>query len=691
MWSSPKENLQGRSSMFVQKNINSETYKQRYGLPYKRSERFYHSEYKMNYNHGFQGRKRGVNYIWSQFDRKNNHFDHYGAPYAMGMKRRRERCSYDDQYFLNVWDDSKTEEGETDLDAENETEEKWYKVTIPSGRKYEKTWLMRSIQNFCSEPFIPVDFHYDKTQARFFVQNAKTASALKDVSYRICDETSRKIAIFVSPSVVPYSVQNKFTSEQMEYIRESMMNRYDASQKALDLEKFRFDQDLMDKDIDMMLNRRSCMVATLQIIQSDIPELLSLNLTNNKLYQLDGLSDMTEKAPHVKILNLSRNKLKSFTELEKVKELKLEELWLEGNPFCNCFLDHFEYISTIHDLFPKLLRLDGEDIIVPKRNLQNGKGLIVPTRNLQNGKDLIVPTGNPQDGKDLIVPTGNPQDGKDLIVPTGNPQDGKDLIVPTKMDIEVPQPCKESCNTSEVIKNLVLQFLKEYYLFYDNGDRLRLLDAYHDQACFSLSVPFDVSDPNLNNLEEYFKYSRDLKRQQDSSMRMQLLKHTKHDIVNSLSLLPKTQHDLCSFLVDLFLHTEMMLCFSVNGLFMEVEGKCRGCIRAFTRIFIAIPCSDSRVHSSFRICIMNDELIVRNASPKEIQKAFTSLPAPDTSFKPLLSEEQQEMVKSFSVQSGMKLDWSQKCLQDNEWDYTKAGEAFTALQNEGKIPKEFFK
>lgn len=36
--------------------------------------------------------------------------------------------------------------------------------------------------------------------------------------------------------------------------------------------------------------------------------------------------------------------LKSFTELEKVKELKLEELWLEGNPFCNCFLDHFEYI-----------------------------------------------------------------------------------------------------------------------------------------------------------------------------------------------------------------------------------------------------------------------------------------------------------------------------------------------------------
>ncbi|GAB1303120.1 Nuclear RNA export factor 2 [Apodemus speciosus] len=605
--------------MIVLKNT-SETQKQRYGLPYNRPETYYHSEYKMNHNRGFQGRKRGVNYIWNKFDRKNSNFDHPGAPYAMGVKRRRERYSYEDQYFLTVWDDRKTEQDETDLDDENGPEEKWYKVTIPSGRKYEKTWLMNSIQNLCSVPFVPVDFHYDKNRARFFVQNAKTASALKDVSYRICDEASRKISIFVSPSVVPYSVQNKFTSEQMEHLKISMMNRYDASQKALDLEKFRFDQDLMDKDIDMMLNRRSCMVATLQIIESNIPELLSLNLKNNKLYQLDGLSDMTEKAPHVKILNLSRNKLKSITELEKVKELKLEELWLEGNPFCNCFSDHSEYISTIRDLFPKLLRLDG-----------------------------------------------------------------KELIVPTGMDIEAPQPCKKTCNEPELIKNLVLQFLKEYYLFYDNGDRLRLLDAYHDQACFSLSVPFNVSDPDLNNLEEYFKYNRDIKKQQDSYMRMQLLKHTKHDIVNSLILLPKTQHDLCSFWVDLCFHTEMMLCFSVNGLFKEVEGKCQGCIRAFTRIFIAIPCSDSR------ICIMNDELIVRNASPKEIQKAFTSSPAPHISFKPLISEEQQEMVKSFSEQSGMKLDWSQKCLEDNEWDYTKAGEAFIALQNEGKIPKEFFK
>lgn len=38
-------------------------------------------------------------------------------------------------------------------------------------------------------------------------------------------------------------------------------------------------------------------------------KLLSLNLCNNKLYQLDGLSDIIQKAPTIKILNLSKNEV----------------------------------------------------------------------------------------------------------------------------------------------------------------------------------------------------------------------------------------------------------------------------------------------------------------------------------------------------------------------------------------------
>ncbi|KAM7338574.1 hypothetical protein ACRRTK_002058 [Alexandromys fortis] len=568
----------------------------------------------MNDNHRFYGRKTSLHFSRHKFGRKNYHFEHPSTPYARGPRWKRKKYSDED----TVWEDNKVE-SELGLVAENGTLGSWFKVTIPNGRNYDKTWLMNSVQDLCSVAFIPVDFHYDKHRARFFVQNARTAYALRDLNNKLWDETNKKISIFISPSVVPYSVQSKFTSEEIEQLKVTVMKRYDASQKSLDLERFRFDKDFMDNDIDMMLNRRSCMVATLQIIQSSIPELLALNLCNNKLYQLDGLSDMIEKTPQVKNLNLSKNKLKTVCELEKVKELNLEELWLEGNPFCSHFSDQSDYISAIRDLFPKLLRLDG-----------------------------------------------------------------KELIVPTGMDIEVPQLSKQTCTETEPIKNLVLQFLKEYYSFYDNGERFHLLDAYHDEACFSLTVSSNFNDPDLSNLEEYFKHNRDLKKIPDSYMRMRLLRHTKHTIVYSLSLLPKTQHDLCSFLVDLCFHTDTVLCFSVNGLFKEVEGKYQGYIRAFTRIFITTHYNNSRlIYFSSRICIMNDKLIVRNASPREIQNAFIPANSP-------LSEEQQEMVKSFSMQSRMKLTWAQKCLEDNGWDYAKAAEIFTMLQNESKIPKEFF-
>ncbi|XP_008067687.1 nuclear RNA export factor 2-like, partial [Carlito syrichta] len=267
--------------------------------------------------------------------------------------------------------------------------------------------------------------------------------------------------------------------------------------------------------------------------------------------------------------------------------------------------------------------------------------------------------------------------------------DGQELPQTIFVDIDSPeliQPCKESYQRSATLQRLVEQFLQQYYLIYDCGDRQGLLGAYHDEACFSLTVPFNPKDPAPSSLWEYFQNSRNIKMLKDPYLRGQLLKHTKRDIVDFLSVLPKTQHDLHSFLVDLWFQTETMLFFSVNGVFKEVEGKSPSSVLAFTRTFIAIPGSNSS------LCIVNDELSVRDASPKETQSTF-SIPksSSSSSSEPALSPEQQEMVQAFSVQSGMKLEWSQKCLQDNEWNYTKAGQVFIMLQAEGKVPEEAFK
>ncbi|XP_046504914.1 nuclear RNA export factor 1-like, partial [Equus quagga] len=98
-------------------------------------------------------------------------------------------------------------------------------------------------------------------------------------------------------------------------------------------------------------------------------------------------------------------------------------------------------------------------------------------------------------------------------------------------------------------------------------------------------------------------------------------------------------------------------------------------VRAFTRTFIIVPASSSS------LCIVNDQLFVRDATPDETQRAFfMPVPTPTSSSVPTVSQEQQEMVQAFSTQSGMNFEWSQKCLQDNEWNYTRAGQAFTTLK-----------
>ncbi|KAM7338605.1 hypothetical protein ACRRTK_002089 [Alexandromys fortis] len=261
------------------------------------------------------GRKRDYISSLGHTGKRKGHYEHMGTPYAVRPKNREDQHR-EDQIQITVWKDGESQKRDMGQHQEDGTLGSWFKVT----------------------------FLCERHQIRFFVQDASTACALKDVTYKICDDDSYKIPIFVNPSEVPYSVQNRLTQVQMEQLKLALKKRYDVSRHALDLQNLYFDPDLLDQKIYMVLSRRSCMTAALQIIQEDFPELLSLNLSCNRLFRLDSLFDVGEKAPQVKTLNLSENKLNTVWELEKVKGLKLEELWLEGNPLCSTFPDHSAYV-----------------------------------------------------------------------------------------------------------------------------------------------------------------------------------------------------------------------------------------------------------------------------------------------------------------------------------------------------------
>ncbi|XP_016018091.1 nuclear RNA export factor 3 isoform X1 [Rousettus aegyptiacus] len=478
------------------------------------------------------------------------------TPYAIPHYHRRSNFKKQDQSHVNTQKEQKSPEREMKEKRQDETPGSWFKITIPFGIRYDEKWLLNLIQKQCSVPFTPVEFHYEKMQAQFFVEHASIAFALKNVNGKIWDDNNEKISVFVGPSDAPHSVQKELNSEKVEQTK--------------------------------------------------------------KPYQLYDLSNTMQNALNVKNLNLSNSEVKSAGESDQSKGLEPEEMNANRNPLCTTISDKSTNISTILELFPKLLCLDGQEP-PPPTNF-----------GIEAHKKLPTYRGNVF---------------------------GSDML------------------------SLVLQFLQQYYLIYDSGDRHCLLCAYHDKACFSLTIPFNPKDTSLSSLFEYLNDNRNMKKFKDPYLRVQLLKHTKHDIVCSLCVLPKTQHDLSSFVVDMWFQTERMLCFSVYGVFKEVEGRSQGSVRAFARTFITTFASSSS------LCIMNDELFVRDTTPKESQSEFSiQVPTPITSSLPTLTQEQQEMVQAFSTQSRMNLQWSQKCLHDNDWVYTRAAEVLSLPKAKHKIP-----
>ncbi|GAB5584777.1 nuclear RNA export factor 2 isoform X2 [Prionailurus iriomotensis] len=451
--------------------------------------------------------------------------------------QRRARCSGIYRRRHNNWSghvrsgiDSSSHQQQDGDPATNDSRMSTRGRYIPFGIRYDEKWLLNLIQKQCSAPFTPVEFHYEKMQAQFFVENAGIAFALKSVNGKIWNENNEMISIFVHPSDAPQSVQKELKPENVDQIK-----RVRFAPGILVIPSPRLLGDMVTRDIEMVPNPRNSMAASRQTHEKNMFKLLPSNLSDKKPYQMDGLSNTMQNASSIKALNLSNSE--SAGELDKGKRLQREDMSANRSPLCTTFPDKSTNISSILELFSKLLCLDGQESPSP-----TSVGIAAHKR----------------------LPT-----------------------------------CKGSFFGSDALKSLVLQFLQQYYLIYDSGDHQGLLGAYHDEACFSRTIPFNPKEPAPSSLCEYLKESRNMKKVQDpcAYLRVQLLKHTKHDIVHSLCVLPKTQHDLSSFVVDIWFQMDLMLCFSVNGVFKEVEGMSQDSVRAFTRTFIANPVNNySIVH-----------------------------------------------------------------------------------------------
>eukprot|EP00058_Branchiostoma_floridae_P007847 XP_002593335.1 hypothetical protein BRAFLDRAFT_70889 [Branchiostoma floridae] len=174
---------------------------------------------------------------------------------------------------------------QTSTSAEDCTEDGWHKITVLHGKKYDKELLTFLLKTMCPVPFQFTDFHYVKSRHMvFYVPDKATADDLQSLSRKIKTRNG-KLCI---------------------------LKRFDAATSTLNLSNLYWDTELQAQDIHVVLNQKFYMNSVIAIIMEIVPVIDHLDISNNRLYNLNSLADLVPIREGVTSLNLSQNENYTF-------------------------------------------------------------------------------------------------------------------------------------------------------------------------------------------------------------------------------------------------------------------------------------------------------------------------------------------------------------------------------------------
>jgi len=402
------------------------------------------------------------------------------------------------------------------------------------------------------------------------------------------------------------------SEDNITQIKEAMNKRYVPGNKALDLTDFGADQTFGGSSgaTGKLTDDRVMDVVT-ETIGEHLADLEALSLTKNSLRSLRAFSKVVEKAANIKILYLDHNKLMHSKELDNISKLSLRELKLDGNPFVGNFKDGTDYTSRIQKTFRTLQVLDGNQL---------------PKQIMFEEDESTSRSGQA---------------------------------------VQLPACAKMVVN--DQFGDFIGRFLEQYFKVYDTDNREQLAAAYHENAMMSMQANFPARFSDDTTKSDYLPESRNLNFEPISdnpSRRDRLLHQKRTQIIGFLDKLPKTQHDLTSFTLDVPFATDRLVTFSVTGAFRERNGQPHPfSIRHFSRMFTVVPQGEG-------LCIVNDNLFITMATKEQSERSNALF---------ILAQETK-----------MNLEWTKKCLEVQGWNLEEAKNAFLAAKQKNEIPEEAF-
>lgn len=502
-----------------------------------------------------------------------------------------------------------------------------YKIVVtgfPNNTTLEE--LTEFLKSHCSIPLNSLsesNLTRDKKKAFFLLMDKQEAMSLQKLS----GIRMKREKLILKYHTNKLSMAGLSNSEQTKLVRDLVASRYNAEKKFLNISACNSSGTYID------FNNPGVVKALFREMQTQCPQVQSLNLASNRLRSLSAFRDISKYLHHLENLSFENNQISDLKQLSNLKDLKLREIVFKGNPVCS----NPEYQSIVRSQFPTLKYLDREE---NQPIIQFNIPSYITTSDLPEVKDNFFDSPSTQ--------------------------------------------------------QLVLQFLKRYFEMYD-AKRAELLYAYHDNSIFSLTIsesPASALGGRSSSLGAYIPKSRNLLRVSDTGKRDSLLQKGRISVMHMLTQLPGTKHALNSFKIDALIvnwGTSQLLTVHVHGQFWELESNTN---RSFDRIFLLAPStSGTRSHSEgWPAVILNDQLNVRNCTAASTAPSTMSATPATSTASPIPTEsfgfDQNKLLDKFRFITGMKMNFAKDCLEKNGWDYDKAVQNFYQLQHQ--LPPEAF-
>ena len=149
--------------------------------------------------------------------------------------------------------------------------------------------------------------------------------------------------------------------------------------------------------------------------------------------------------------------------------------------------------------------------------------------------------------------------------------------------------------------------MQKYFTCFDSDDRQSLLDLYYEQASFSYTINrFDQRKNQTKFDYNLLTDSRNLLRIRDDQS-AKSLRQGRAQIVTALSNLPKTEHILESFKIDVPVFQDNFIILNING-FYKIR---KTFLKAFSRNFLIASTNNT-------FAIVNDLLSITSPSAENI-------------------------------------------------------------------------